>query len=103
LCKYSEAWGIMSTKIQRMNISFPKKVADELSTLIPSGKRSRLVVEATKKELQRVKMLRVLDRTAGTWTDRNHPDLKTIGDVKAWVQNLRHSDQTRSFHDTKAK
>jgi hypothetical protein len=93
----------VSTKIQRINISFPKKLADELSTLVPSGKRSRLVVEATKKELQRVKMLKVLDRTAATWTDRNHPDLKTIEDVKAWVQNLRRSDKNRSFRNTTAK
>ena len=93
----------MALKIQRINISFPRKVADELSTLIPSGKRSSLVVEATKKELRRVKMLKVLDRTAGSWTDRNHPDLKTIEDAKAWVQNLRRSDQNRSLHNTKAK
>jgi metal-responsive CopG/Arc/MetJ family transcriptional regulator len=93
----------MSTKIQRINISFPKKVADELSCLVPSGKRSSLVVEATRKELQKVKLLKVLDRTAGTWTDRNHPDLQTIEDVKTWVQHLRRSDQNRSFHNTKAK
>jgi hypothetical protein len=93
----------MATKIQRINISFPKSVADDLSTLIPSGKRSNLVVEATKKELQRVKMLKLFDRTAGTWTDRNHPDLKTIEDVKVWVENLRRSDRSRSFHNTTAK
>jgi hypothetical protein len=93
----------MTTKIQRLNISFPKKVADELSSLVPPGKRSSLVVEATKKELQRIKMLKVLDRAAGAWTERNHPDLKTIEDVKAWVQDLRRSDENRSFHNTTAK
>ena len=93
----------MTTKSQRINISFPRKVAEDLSTLIPSGKRSSLVVEATKKELQRVKLLKVLDRTAGAWTDRNHPDLKTIEDVKAWVQNLRRSDKNRYFQKTTTK
>jgi hypothetical protein len=88
----------MEERLQRLNISFPKKVADQLSSLIPPGKRSKLVVEATKKELQRIKVLNVLDRTAGAWTDINHPDLKKIEDVKAWVGNLRQSDETRSSH-----
>ena len=30
-------------------------------------------------------MLKVLDRAAGAWTELNHPDLKTIEDVKAWL------------------
>jgi len=88
----------MEERLQRLNISFPKKVADQLSSLIPAGKRSKLVVEATRKELQRIKVLKVLDRTAGAWTDRNHPDLKKIEDVKAWVRNLRQSDESRSSH-----
>ena len=88
----------MEGKLQRLNISFPRKVADELSSLIPPGKRSKLVVEATKKALQKLKLLKVLDRTAGTWTDINHPDLKRIEDVRAWVRKLRQSDESRSSH-----
>jgi hypothetical protein len=80
----------MARKTQRLNISFPKKVADSLSSLVPPGKRSRLVVEATERELHKIKMLKILERTAGAWTDSNHPDLKTIEDVKAWVENQRH-------------
>jgi len=52
-------------------------------------------VEATRKELKKVKMLRVLGDTAGAWTDANHPDLKTIKDIRTWVDNLRKSDESR--------
>ena len=85
----------MASKIQRINISFPKKVADELASFVPHGKRSHLIVEATRKELKKVKTLRVLEGTAGGWTDANHPDLKTIEDIRAWVDNLRKSDESR--------
>lgn len=86
----------MEGKLQRLNISFPRKVADELSSLIPPGKRSKLVVDATKKELQKLKLLKVLERTAGVWTDINHPDLRRIEDVRTWVRKLRQSDGSRS-------
>jgi Arc/MetJ-type ribon-helix-helix transcriptional regulator len=85
----------MSSKTQRINISFPKKLVDELSSLIPSGKRSHLVVEATRKELQKIKRLKILAKTAGAWKDSSHPDLKTIGDVCNWVSQLRQSDEKR--------
>ena len=79
----------MPSKIQRMTISFPKKLADELSALVPSGKRSHLVVETTQKELQKIRRLKILEKTAGAWKDSTHPDLKTIGDVCNWVNRLR--------------
>jgi hypothetical protein len=85
----------MSSKIQRINISFPKKLVDELSSLVPPGKRSHLVVEATQKELQKMKRLKILEKTAGAWKDSSHPDLKTVGDVCNWVNQLRQSDEKR--------
>jgi len=85
----------MTSKVQRINISIPKKLAGELSSLVPPGKRSHLIAEATKKELQKMNMLRVLERTAGVWTDHNHPDLKTIKDIRAWVDDLRRFDGKR--------
>ena len=71
----------MSSRTQRINISFPKKLVNELSSLVPPGKRNRLVVEATQKELQKIKRLKILAKTAGAWKDSNHPDLKTVEDV----------------------
>ena len=85
----------MSSRTQRVNISFPKKLVDELSSLVPPGKRSHLVVEATRKELQRIRRLKILEKTAGVWKDSSHPDLKTIRDVCNWVNRLRQSDEER--------
>ena len=85
----------MTSKIQRINISLPKKLVEELSSLVPPGKRSHLIVEATRKELQQMKRLKVLDKTAGAWKDSGHPDLKTINNICNWVNQLRQSDEKR--------
>ena len=85
----------MSSKIQRINISFPKKLVDELSSLVPPGKRSHLIVEATRKELHQMKRLKVLEKTAGAWKDSGHPDLNTIKNICNWVNRLRQSDEKR--------
>lgn len=42
----------MST--QRINISFPDDLAEQLKALVPEGERSRVVSEATRKELERL-------------------------------------------------
>jgi Arc/MetJ-type ribon-helix-helix transcriptional regulator len=85
----------MTSKIQRINISVPKKLVDELSSLVPPGRRSHLIVEATRKELQQMKRLKVLEKTAGAWKDSGHSDLKTIKNICNWVNQLRQSDQKR--------
>ena len=85
----------MASKTQRMNVSIPRQVADDLSRLVPSGKRSRLIAEATRKELQKMKMRRALKKSAGAWTDVNHPDLGTIEDIHSWIDNLRKFDERR--------
>jgi len=91
----------MTSKIQRINISLPKKLIEELSSLVPPGKRSHLIVEATRKELQQMKRLKVLDKTAGAWKDSGHPDLKTIKNICNWVNQLRQSDEKRLSEITK--
>ena len=50
----------MEETLRRLNISFHTKVANQLSSLILPGKRSKLVIEATKKDLQKLKVLKAV-------------------------------------------
>ena len=95
LCNEDGGSDTMPSKIQRINISFPKKLVDELTSLVPPGKRSHLIVEATQKELQKIKRHKVIEKTAGAWKDSSHPDLKTVEDVCKWVNRLRQSGEER--------
>jgi hypothetical protein len=40
---------------QRININFPDDVAEDLKRLVPEGQRSSVVVEATRRELERIR------------------------------------------------
>lgn len=45
----------VKTKLKKMNFLLEENVANELQTLIPRGKKSKLVNEAVKKELLHLK------------------------------------------------
>jgi hypothetical protein len=72
---------------QRTRIVIPEHLATEIDTLV--GKRSRCVflVQAAEKELMRLRQIRALEAAAGSWKDKDHPELKQ-GAAK-WVKNLR--------------
>jgi len=62
---------------ERINVSFPKGLLDELRRNVPARERSALIVRATERELRRIKLLRLLDALADApaWRGEDHPDL----------------------------
>jgi hypothetical protein len=78
-----------TTPIQRVSILFPADLWEKVKTLVPVGERSRLVVEATRKELRRLELLAALDEAEGAWSDENHPELQDMDDVHRWLAEQR--------------
>ncbi len=78
-----------SPPVQRVSILFPADLWQKLKALVPAGERSRLVVEATRKELQRLELLAALDEAEGAWSDENHPELCDMDDVHRWLAEQR--------------
>ncbi len=78
---------------ERFNVVFPADVLKDLRELVPPRKRGEFVVEATTKELKRLKVQALLERLRRepAWTLENHPDLATPDDVEHWVESLRAS------------
>jgi hypothetical protein len=64
--------------------------------LLKSGKRgrSKFVVEATRKELKRIRLQKALEKAAGTWKDEDHPEIKEKGTYR-WVRDLREEAEER--------
>lgn len=81
----------MSDDTRRINVTFPEQVLRELDSLVPAGKRSEVIVEATASYLARLKVLAALKETAGAWTATDHPELATPEAVMEWVAELRSS------------
>ncbi|MBN2391976.1 MAG: hypothetical protein JXR84_14705 [Anaerolineae bacterium] len=82
---------MMNEDVRRINVIFPRRLLEELDALVPSGKRSEVVVEATASYLARLKVLSALRETSGAWESADHPDLVTPEDVNHWLEQLRSS------------
>jgi len=91
---------------QRINILFPASLLAELKEVVPPRERNRFIVQATEKELRRVRLARVIEelREKPAWRDEDHPDLGSIEDVARWLYRVRgtacRGDRGRSLSDT---
>jgi hypothetical protein len=77
----------------RAHIAFPKEVRADLDRLVDKRNRSKFVTEAVRKELLLVRQRDALRRAAGSWKDKDHPELR--GGSVAWVRKLRRESETR--------
>lgn len=83
----------MTTATKQANFLLPSDVLNELKTSVPKRQQSKVVAEALRKELRRIKLAKVLDTSFGAWKDKDHPDLKK--GTEAFVRGLRASTRMR--------
>ncbi len=79
--------------VQRINVTFPTSLLEEIRRYVPRRERNRFVVQAAEKELGRIKRRKILEdlRHRPAWTEEDHPDLRTVEDVDQYVRFLRSS------------
>ena len=70
-------------------------ILNEIDRIAGKRKRSFFIEQATMEKLEREKFLNVLEETAGTWSDKRHPELKTSKDVEQYVKEKRQAYQKR--------
>ena len=73
--------------IQRTHIVIPQQLVAEIDTLVGKRGRSTFLTHAAEKELMRLRQIKALETAAGSWKDKDHPELKQ-GAAK-WVKKLR--------------
>lgn len=83
------------TKNNKTHLVFPRELLETIDKFIGKRKRSSFVVEATKEKLTREKFARIIEKAAGCWTDKNHPELRTKKDLERYVRSLRKSADRR--------
>lgn len=81
----------MSTATRQANFLLPEDLLDELKKTVPRRQQSRLVTDALKRELKRLKLEKALLSSFGAWKDKDHPELKEGTEV--FVRNLRRSSR----------
>jgi len=93
--------GARTTK--RINVTFPVSLLEELKSCTRPRERNRFIIEATEKELRRRRLFKALRESAGAWSDKDHPDLRTVEDVNRYVRHLRETWTPRSWEEIAAE
>jgi hypothetical protein len=86
---------------KRINVTFPVSLLEELRRYVPRRERNKFIVEATEKELKRIRLRKVLEdlRREPAWSDEDHPDLMTVEDVNRYIRRLRETWMPRTWDE----
>ncbi len=82
----------MTTGTRQANFLLPEDVLDELKASVPKRQQSKVVAEALRKELKRVRLAKALQSSFGAWKEKDHPELKK--GAGTFVRSLRTSTRT---------
>lgn len=81
--------------IKRTHVVIPEDIVQNIDAFVGKRKRSKFITEAVKKELNRLRLLRALDRAKGSWADKDHPELARKGGTYRWVRAIRETEEKR--------
>jgi hypothetical protein len=83
----------MADRTRQANFTLPEALLAELKKTIPRGEQSKLVSEALRNELKRIRFKKALQTSFGAWKVENHPELAKGG--RRFVRSLRKSDRLK--------
>lgn len=79
----------MATALKQANVQLPRELLDELRATVGKRGQSKFVSDALRRELQRLRQLKAVDASFGSWQNEKHPEL-TAG-VDSFVRSVRKS------------
>ena len=81
----------MRAATRQANFTLPEDLLDELKRTVPKGEQSRVVGEALRNELTRIKFKQALEDSFGAWRESKHPELAK--GTRHYVRSLRKSSR----------
>ena len=78
---------------KRTHIVISEQLVKQIDTIVGKRGRGGFLTQAAEKELLRLRQIKALKTSAGSWKDKNHPELKQ-GAAK-WVKGLRRDYENR--------
>lgn len=81
----------MNTK--RTHVVLEEELVEEIDRLVGARQRSSFLSEAARKELMRRRQIEALKAAAGSWKDKDHPELKQ-GSAR-WTRKMRQESERR--------
>lgn len=83
----------MSIATKQANFTLPEDLLKELKQAVPKGEQSKVVGEALRNELKRIKFKKALQTSFGAWKDERHPTLAK--GTRLFVRSLRKSTRLK--------
>jgi len=83
----------MHTLTKQANFLLPKDLLEDLKKNVPRMEQSKVVAEALKKELKRIKLKRALKESFGIWNNSDHPEL--VEGTDKYIRRIRKSSRTK--------
>lgn len=78
---------------KRTHVVLSDQLVKDIDAVVGTRQRSSFLTQAAEEKLMRLRQLKALEAAAGSWKDKDHPELKQ-GAAK-WVSNLRRQDEER--------
>lgn len=86
----------------KTHLAIPEDLVAEVDRIAGKRRRSLFIAEATREKLARERFLSALKETSGSWSDRNHPELRSAKAVESYVREKRQGygkRQRRTVHE----
>lgn len=65
----------MASVARQANFTLPEDLLDELKRTVPKGEQSKVVGQALRNELKRIKFKKALEKSFGAWKAGKHPGI----------------------------
>jgi len=79
----------VSAAAKQANFLLPEDLLEELKIVASKRQQSKVVADALRKELKRLRLEKVLNTSFGAWKNNDHPEFKEGTD--AYARRLRKS------------
>ncbi len=91
----------MKTAVRRTHVVIPSGVVSAIDAAVGRRGRSRFIVQAAERELKRLAQAKALRAAAGSWAERDHPELRTGS--ATWVKWIRSEGDRRLARVTRKR
>lgn len=79
--------------VRQANFTLPEDLLEELRRTVPKGEQSKVVGEALRNELKRIKFRKAVEVTFGAWRAGKHPELSN--GTRRFIRSLRKSSRAK--------
>jgi hypothetical protein len=83
----------MAGTSKQANFTLPEDLLDELKRTVPKGEQSKVVGQALRNELKRIKFKKALEKSFGAWKAGEHPELAQGS--RRFIHSLRRSTRLK--------